>query len=434
MAPVREMADNGNNPVATPEVQLELPSQTGREISRAAKQRRIEQDIKSRKSKLSKDVNTVTKMLVAYQTDFPDDDITCELQLGEAADIIRVIERASSRWITVENELDDLKSCICVSVVMSDTDTLKELDIVDAEMTKYEAKLVDVKKEKRDILKRCTDILARSKKAATRTNTITNNQTNISNTSNNTFKPQPFKPQPELKPIFLAKDCTLLEYTTFGKTFVSYMNSSQSPIPDGSVDQNIRVNLDPSWYVELQEKGLKVNTTLAELPIIMDKVAQEIFPIHQRRMKVFECKQKSDSKTFLREIIESIKMAEWKTFNEQSAAYHIFMQFTKSEEARKACFKILTDNPGGCTKTLMEKLAEIDAFPTDGRGPGSHIKAVKTDQPLGERKVCKDCKRVGHSTADCWGKCSFCGRFGHKSEVCRTKMRSDQAEALKKQI
>ena len=77
----------------------------------------------------------------------------------------------------MENELDDLKSCICESVVMSDTDTLKELDIVDAEMTKYEAKLVNVKKEKRDILTRCKDILARSKKAATRTNTITNNQT-----------------------------------------------------------------------------------------------------------------------------------------------------------------------------------------------------------------------------------------------------------------
>ena len=111
-------------------------------------------------------------------------------------------------------------------MVMSDVDTLKELDIVDAEMTKYEDKLVNVRKEKRDILARCKDILARSKKAATRTNTITNNQTNISNTSNNTFKPQPFKPQPELKPIFLAKDCLLLEYTTFGKTFVSYMNSS----------------------------------------------------------------------------------------------------------------------------------------------------------------------------------------------------------------
>ena len=170
MAPVREMADNGNNPVETPEVQLELPSQTGREILRAAKQRRIEQDIKSSKSKLSKDVNTVTKMLVAYQTDFPDDDITCELQLGEAADIIRVIERANLRWITVENELDDLKSYICESVTMSDTDTLKELDTVDAEMTKYEAKLVNVKKEKRDILTRCKDILTRSKNSNTSQN------------------------------------------------------------------------------------------------------------------------------------------------------------------------------------------------------------------------------------------------------------------------
>ena len=77
-------------------------------------------------------------------------------------------------------------------------------------------------------------------------------------------------------------------------------------------------------------------------------------------------------------------MAEWKTFNEQSAACHIFMQFTKSEEARKACFKILTDHPEGCTKTLMEKLAEIDAFPADGRG--SHAKTVKTDETLGEKK------------------------------------------------
>ena len=107
-----------------------------------------------------------------------------------------------------------------------------------------------------------------------------------------------------------------------------------------------------------------------------------------------------------------------------------FMQFTKSEEARKACFKILTDNPEGCTKTLMEKIAEIDSFP-DGRG-SSHAKTVKTDETLGEKKTCRDCKRMGHSTAECWGKCKFCGRYGHRSELCRTKIRSDQAEALKK--
>merc|ERR1711895_190739 len=51
---------------------------------------------------------------------------------------------------------------------------------------------------------------------------------------------------------------------------------------------------------------------------------------------------------------------------------------------------------------------------------------------VGERKVCTDCKRVGHLKADCWEKCPFCGRFEHKSEICRTRLRSDHTETLKK--
>ena len=39
---------------------------------------------------------------------------------------------------------------------------------------------------------------------------------------------------------------------------------------------------------------------------------------------------------------------------------------------------------------------------------------------------------MGHSTAECWRKCKHCGCYGHRSELCRTKIRSDQAEALKK--
>ena len=95
MAPLLEMTDNGNNPVTTPEVPLVQLIETGKEISRARKQRRIEKELKSRKSKLSKDVNTVTKMLDAYHADFPEDDINCEVQLGEAAGILRVMERTS---------------------------------------------------------------------------------------------------------------------------------------------------------------------------------------------------------------------------------------------------------------------------------------------------------------------------------------------------
>merc|ERR1712215_286427 len=165
---------------------------------------------------------------------------------------------------------------------------------------------------------------------------------------------------------------------------------------------------------------------------IMSKVSQAIFPIHQRRMEVFDCKQKSDLKTYLRELMDKVRMAEWKTFNEQAAVCHLFMQGCKSEEARKASFQILSDTPAGCTKTLMEKLGEIDAFPKDGRGRNAHAKAVKEEYNTPEGKVYTDCKRRGHLKVDCWGKCSFCGRFGHRAEVCKDRLKSDQKDSLKK--
>ena len=84
-------------------------------------------------------------------------------------------------------------------------------------MVEYEGKFTKVKKEKRDILKICTEFVAKVKKANDRANIITNNQTN-SNTSSNISKTPIFKPQPELKPIFLAKDCVLLESTTVTST------------------------------------------------------------------------------------------------------------------------------------------------------------------------------------------------------------------------
>ena len=65
--------------------------------------------------------------------------------------------------------------------------------------------------------------------------------------------------------------------------------------------------------MELEEKGLDNNTTIDELTILMKKVAIAKFPIHTRRIEVFECKQKSDSKAYLRELTERVRMADWKT-------------------------------------------------------------------------------------------------------------------------
>ena len=138
------------------------------------------------------------------------------------------------------------------------------------------------------------------------------------------------------------------------------MNSAGSPIP---IYFHLRVYMDPWWYAELGHKGLDINTDLLNFPKIMDIVSREQFPIHSRRMRVFKSEQKGDTMSFLREIIENIRLADWRTFTEEATACHIFMAFTKDEEAKRACYKILSELPQGDTKALMARISAIEAFP-----------------------------------------------------------------------
>merc|ERR1712239_57243 len=85
--------------------------------------------------------------------------------------------------------------------------------------------------------------------------------------------------------------------------------------------------------------------------------------IHAHRMKCFTHVHKGDTMTHLREIVESIKLAEWSTFNEEAAAMHIFMATTWDEEAKRACYKLLGELPEGDVGQLMTKITAIEAFP-----------------------------------------------------------------------
>merc|ERR1712208_30778 len=115
----------------------------------------------------------------------------------------------------------------------------------------------------------------------------------------------------------------------------------------------------------IEHVGLTLNSDISHFIKIMDTAARNKFPIHARRMKCFTHVHKGDTMTHLREIVESIKLAEWSTFNEDAAAMHIF-----------------------------------------------------TDIP---RKICTNCKLKAHLAPDCWGRCTHCSCFGHKSQVCRSR-------------
>ena len=132
--------------------------------------------------------------------------------------------------------------------------------------------------------------------------------------------------------------------------------------------------------------------------------------------------------SFLREIIENIKLADWNTFSEEAAAMHIFMAFTRDDEAKRACYKILSELPQGDTKALMARISSIEAFPDN---KSVSVKPI-INKDENKKKVCTECKFRGHLASDCWGKCQHCGRYGHKSQVCRTRPQQDQPEPIKK--
>ena len=172
-----------------------------------------------------------------------------------------------------------------------------------------------------------------------------------------------FKPQADLKPTFLIKDCTLTEFNKFTETFVTYMKSSGSNVPAEAIYSNLHVNMDSYWFTELKDKGFTAQNDLTSFQHLMDEVSLVKFPLHQRRMTVFCAKQTGDPLSYLRELIEHICVADWATFNEEAAACHLFINSVKCEESKRACFKILAKSPQGDIKSLITKLQSIEAYP-----------------------------------------------------------------------
>ena len=153
----------------------------------------------------------------------------------------------------------------------------------------------------------------------------------------------------------------------------------------------------------------------------MDEVALIRFPLHQRRMVIFAAKPNENSISYLRELIEHIRVADWTTFNEEAAACHLFLNSVRCEEAKRACFKILSKTPEGDIKSLITKLQSIEAYPDKET-------AIK---PVLVRETCGACNYKGHATKDCWGKCQHCQRYGHKSHLCRNKKTDEEIEIAK---
>ena len=177
----------------------------------------------------------------------------------------------------------------------------------DAESDLYHSKVEKIRSENLVIFEKCKSILAPAPAQTSRLIPATN--PNITTG---------FKPNQDLKPLYLIKDCTLTELNKFIDSFTSYIKSISKIIPAEALWGQVLVNMDVYWFTELKDQGFSRETNLGTFLQQIEMVALIKFPLHQRRINIFVAKPNGDSLTFLRELAEHIRVADWTTFNATS--------------------------------------------------------------------------------------------------------------------
>merc|ERR1711888_179966 len=77
----------------------------------------------------------------------------------------------------------------------------------------------------------------------------------------------------------------------------------------------------------------------------------------------------------------------------------------------------------------MARIQAIEAF-TDDKSTSVNPINLRDDDKI--RKSCTAYKFKGHLVTECWGKCQHCGKYGHKSNLCRHKPNLEESEPAKK--
>ena len=91
-----------------------------------------------------------------------------------------------------------------------------------------------------------------------------------------------FKPNQDLKPVYLIKDCTLKELNKFIDSFTNYIRSSATIIPAEALWGQVSVNMDAYWFTEIQDQGFSRDSNLEAFLKQIEMVSMIKFPVHTK--------------------------------------------------------------------------------------------------------------------------------------------------------
>ena len=99
-----------------------------------------------------------------------------------------------------------------------------------------------------------------------------------------------FRPHQNLKPIYLEKNATHVEVTTFCEMVDSYIRTGYRGEPPQDVWYFIKPNMHSVWYTALEQNGVKDEGLEQTLKMIMEESSLRN-PIHNRRIEFLQSKR-----------------------------------------------------------------------------------------------------------------------------------------------
>ena len=168
-----------------------------------------------------------TQMMVEYARNILDNYTRCQTKQAE-------VEKGLVELVELKTEIWDIND---------DTGLETFIAQIDSESDIYYTKVEKVRSDNLIVFEKCKSLLAPAKAQTPRQAQATN--PNITTG---------FKPNQDLKPLYLIKDCTLTELNKFIDTFTNYIMSSTTQIPAEALWGQASVNMDAYWFTELREK------------------------------------------------------------------------------------------------------------------------------------------------------------------------------------
>ena len=184
------------------------------DINTRANAGRLARRLRSLKGLLTREVNYCNKKVLHFGTLMAATQQQTQMMTEYARDLLDCYARCQAKHVEVEKGFVDLVKLKTETWAEDDDEGLEEfITGIDTESDACYKKVNKVRSDNLEIFERCKTLLAPTKPYTLR-------QTQATTPS---ITSGGFKPNADLKPIFLIKDCTLTEFNKSTDTFTTYI-------------------------------------------------------------------------------------------------------------------------------------------------------------------------------------------------------------------